>query len=83
MGNLTESDVPVALPKYIRAKAYARMTGISEAAIKNKRIEGVWREGIEWIKAPDGNIMIDWRAVDQWAESHTPLPATPLSRPSG
>lgn len=56
-------------PKWVRAKEHARLTGITEDAIKKKRQSGVWREGIEWVTAPDGNVMINWRAVDQWVES--------------
>jgi len=59
------------LPKWIRASKYAEISGITTAAIKAKRQQGVWLEGKHWVRAPDGQIMIDWRALDEWAESQT------------
>lgn len=59
------------LPRWIRATKYAEISGISPRAIEAKRTRGVWLEGTHWIKAPDGTIMVNWRAVDDWVESNT------------
>lgn len=69
MGNLNHTEPVPILPKWVRAKHYAKMTGITESAIAQKRQHGVWREGVEWKRAPDGNVMINWQAIDQWVES--------------
>jgi len=56
------------LPKWVRAEKYEQLSGVSLEAIKTKRRDGVWLDGVHWIKAPDGKIMIDWRKCDNWAE---------------
>jgi hypothetical protein len=45
-----------------------QMNGYSVDAQNNKRKEGVWEEGVHWKKAPDGRILYNWRAIDQWVE---------------
>lgn len=56
------------LPRYIRPTKYAEISGITEVAQRSKRHKGVWLEGREYIIAPDGRPMVDWRAVDNWVE---------------
>jgi len=56
------------LPKWIKAKLYAQISGITTEAQKKKRQRGEWSEGVHWIKAPDGQIMVNWRAIDAWVE---------------
>ena len=68
MGAALNTDHITALPKWITAEQYCTLAGGTEKAIERKRQEGVWREGVEWIKAPDGRIRINWRAVDLWIE---------------
>lgn len=63
------------LPKWVRAKKYAEMSGITERAITHKRTEGVWPEGVIWKKAPDGNIMINWQEADAWVETGPSSPS--------
>lgn len=60
---------PVCLPKWVQAKLYATISGYTYAAIKNKCHQGVWPENVIWCKAPDGHLMINWRAADRWVES--------------
>jgi len=62
-------DYSVPLPKWIRGKKLTELTGFRLDAQKHKRIQGVWLEGVHWVKAPDGNIMYNWRAIDEWTES--------------
>lgn len=50
----------------------AEVTGYSEKAIRRKIEDGVWRQGSEYVKAPDSHIMIDLKAVEQWARGQTP-----------
>lgn len=56
------------LPKWVKTKMYSAISGYSETAIRQKTNGGVWTEGIHWIKSPDGHIMINHRAVDEWIE---------------
>lgn len=70
MGAALNTDVLTPLPKWIFAQQYANLTGSTRKAIERKCQDGVWREGVEWIKAPDGKIRVNWRAIDLWIEGN-------------
>jgi len=55
------------LPRLVRSKKYAEISGISEGAQRMKCKRGQWLENREYIIAPDGKMMIDWEQVDLWA----------------
>lgn len=63
------------LPTWIRGSILEQIAGFSQDAQKQKRAAGVWLEGIHWKKAPDGHVMYNWRAIDEWVESGTKLKA--------
>ncbi len=44
----------------------ATVTGLTERAIEAKIREGVWLEGQEYHRAPDGRIYVDLHAVGRW-----------------
>lgn len=46
----------------------AELTGYSKRAIELKIARGIWREGLEWFKAPDGHRVISLPGVARWAE---------------
>lgn len=56
------------LPTWIRGKVLEQVTGITLDAQKHKRAQGQWLEGVHWTMAPDGNVMYNWRAIDEWVE---------------
>lgn len=43
--------------------------GYSRKAAECKIATGVWREGKEYRRAPDGHIMIDLEGVRRWVEN--------------
>lgn len=43
--------------------------GYSRRAVEGKVAKGVWREGKEYRRAPDGHIVIDLEGVRRWVES--------------
>lgn len=47
----------------------AERLGYSPKAIERKIERGIWREGLEWLRAPDGRRVIDMRAVLRWMAS--------------
>lgn len=59
----------------------AEATGYTEKAIRRKIEEGTWRQGLEYVKAPDNHILIDLKAVEQWARSKAPQ--NPRKNPQG
>jgi hypothetical protein len=58
--------LPVA--HYVQIPVAAQLTGYSEKAIRRKIDDGKWLEGREYVKAPDGHILISMKGYTQWAE---------------
>ncbi|MGC4080277.1 MAG: excisionase [Rubrivivax sp.] len=58
----------VAPAPYVRIWLAAQLTGYTEKAIRRKISEGVWREGKEYRKAPDGAVLISMAGYAKWAE---------------
>lgn len=54
--------------RYVTLKRYAAMSGYTENALRLKIARGVWIEGRQWRKAPDGHVMIDVEGVEKWVE---------------
>lgn len=45
---------------------FCELSGYTETAIRKKISQGVWQEGKQYVKAPDGWIKIILEGVDQW-----------------
>ena len=60
-------DVP--LPTWLRLKKYAQLQGMTEDAFRGKIKNGTLAEGVHYAKAPDGNLNVNWRAMDDWVEN--------------
>jgi hypothetical protein len=73
---LATAFIPCRMPlmKWVTVKKAAELSGYTPKAIERKRAEGVWLEGIIWIKAPDGRILVSPDAIDEWAEGRTTAP---------
>nr|WP_295379691.1 excisionase [uncultured Pseudacidovorax sp.] len=52
--------------RYVLIRLYAAVSGFTPKAIRRKIESGVWIEGREWIRAPDGHIFIDREGVKRW-----------------
>jgi hypothetical protein len=53
---------------WITIPRFCALTGYSDDAVRAKKDNGVWREGILWTKAPDGRVLISQIGYDLWAE---------------
>ena len=53
---------------YVMINLAAVMFGLTEKAIRNKIADGVWVEGREYRRAPDGRIYISVKGVTAWVE---------------
>lgn len=53
---------------YVTVDLAATMTGFTEKAIRRKIQEGVWLEGREYRKSPDGRILISIKGYTSWVE---------------
>lgn len=53
---------------YVTIPVAAAMTGYSPKAIRRKIEDGVWLEGREFRRAPDGHVLISVRGYELWVE---------------
>lgn len=56
------------MTRYVRIPVAAALTGYTQKAIRRKIEDGVWQEGQQYRRAPDGNILIDLEAFEKWVE---------------
>jgi len=61
----------VAPSNLVTPKLFETMSGITLASQVSKRTRGVWRQGREIVKDPDGKVMVDWRKVEEWHRGET------------
>ncbi len=60
---------PGHLPAYlVQLDVFERATGYSADAVQKKIKRGEWREGVHFRRAPDGHVLMDFRAYHAWAE---------------
>ncbi len=55
--------------RYIRLPLFETVTGYTEKAVRRKIDEGVWLEGKEYMRAPDGHILVDLEGYYKWVEN--------------
>ena len=53
---------------YVTIPVAAAMTGYSAKAIRRKIEAGVWLEGREFRRAPDGHVLISVKGYELWVE---------------
>lgn len=54
--------------RYIRLPLFEKITGYTQKAVRRKIEDGVWLEGREYKRAPDGHIIIDMQGYYEWVE---------------
>lgn len=80
--------------RYVTIPKFATESGYTEGAIRSKIRDGIWREGREWKRAPDGRVLIDVDGYHRWVETGpaltvgrkpaaigSPPPLTPRRKP--
>jgi len=61
----------------IKIKKFCELTGYTPNAIKMKIHRGIWLNGREYTKAPDGNILISIKGYENWInKSRELIPAS-------
>lgn len=63
--------------RYTLVKKAAELTGYSEKAIQRKIEDGVWTEGREYRRAPDGRVLIDLAGYEKWVEGMSRRASSP------
>lgn len=54
--------------RYVRVNKFVELTGYTDKAVRCKIAEGVWLEGKQWRRAPDGAILVDMVGYERWVE---------------
>ncbi len=54
--------------RYLTIAKFSAESGYSAKAIEVKIARGVWLEGRQFRRAPDGRILIDTQGYEQWVE---------------
>ena len=55
--------------KWVKASMLASINGYTPDAVRGKIRGGFWKQGLHWKKAPDGNIMVNPREIDNWIDT--------------
>ncbi len=59
-------------PRYVKLNRFELLTGYTEKAVRRKIEEGIWLEGREFRRAPDGHILVDLLGYEKWVEHRQP-----------
>lgn len=59
----------IAPAKYVKLPLFEALTGYTEKAVRRKIEEGHWLEGRQFVRAPDGHILISMEGYYAWVES--------------
>lgn len=65
----TEAPLPsvqVAPARFVTIELAAVVTGFSPGAIRTKIARAIWVEGREYVRAPDGRVLVDLRGYERW-----------------
>lgn len=66
---MIQAPVVIAPAPYVVIQLASAVTGLSEKAIRRKIEVGVWLEGREYVRGPDGHIYISIRGYTAWVEA--------------
>lgn len=64
--------------RYLTIAKFAAESGYTENAIRTKIRDGIWREGQEWKRAPDGRVLVDVDGYHRWVETGPAAAPPPL-----
>ena len=56
-------------PRYVQISKFCELTGYTERAVETKIHRGVWVEGRQYRRAPDGRLLIDMEGYEKWVEN--------------
>ena len=54
---------------WVRPALLMPLFGISSEAARKNKDRGFWLEDVHWKKDPQGNMVYNWRAIDEWNAS--------------
>ena len=54
--------------EYVQLDLFELLTGYTVNAVRMKIKEGVWLEGHEYVRAPDGRVLVSMKGYERWVE---------------
>lgn len=69
--------------RYLTIPKFADLSGYTADAISSKIRDGIWREGHEWKRAPDGRNLVDIDGYHRWVEGAPALQVAKKPAPCG
>lgn len=75
--------INVAPARFVTIALASVITGLSAGAIRTKIARSIWLEGREFVRAPDGHLMIDLQGYEAWVQqtgATAPAAAAPRAR---
>lgn len=60
--------------RHVTIEKFAELSGYTPDATRSKIKRGDWLEGVVWVKAPDGRILIDLEGYEKWVSGETSSP---------
>jgi len=57
--------------RYVQIAKFCEETGYTARAVETKIHRGVWVEGRQYRRAPDGRILIDMEGYEKWVENQS------------
>lgn len=57
------------MTRYVLIARFCELTGYTVKAVEGKIATGVWIEGRQYRRAPDGRILVDMEGFEKWVES--------------
>lgn len=67
--NATQAAAPilkVAPARFVTIELAEAVIGLTASAIRTKIGKGVWVEGRQYRRAPDGRVFVDLRGFEEW-----------------
>ena len=58
----------------VTIKKFEELTGYTAKAVERKKYEGVFVEGLVWLRAPDGRTLIIMEGFYNWARNQQACP---------
>lgn len=55
--------------RFVTIPKFAELSGYTPDAVRSKIRDGIWKPGREFIKAPDGRVLIDTEGFSVWVET--------------
>jgi hypothetical protein len=69
---ISEMSIALLPARYVRTHVFEAITGYSAKAVERKIATGVWTEGREYRRAPDGHVLVDMKGYEKWVEKQQP-----------